>query len=147
MRVYLLKDVEKVGIAGEMIKASDGFAKNFLIPHGFGIQITPANSSIYEKKALEVKNRKQVIESKTSMLAEKIRSISLVMKRKMHDDTKLYGAVSAGDMVDALAAEGIKISKNQVLFDKTIKEKGVHEVTIKLSNSLMPKCVLKIIPE
>lgn len=147
MKVYLIKDVEKFGMAGEVLKVSDGYAVNYLIPRGFAVEITPANAAQYEKKAREVVQRKEVVASKTSMLAEKIRTLSLVLKRKMHDDTKLYGAVSAGDIVDILAEQGIKVAKNQVIFDRHIKEKGMHEVTIKLSNSLQPKCTIKIVPE
>ena len=129
MKIYLLKDIEKVGFAGEIIKAKDGYAKNFLIPHGLGVEITPTNQAFYAKKVHEVVNRKTALESKTSMLAEKISNLKMTLKRKMHDDGKLYGAISSGEIVDLLVAEGIKVSKSQILFDKTIKERGNYEIS------------------
>lgn len=147
MKLYILKDVEKVGLAGEVIKASDGFARNYLIPLGLATEVTPANAHLFEKKAIDVKNRKQVIESKTSMLAQKINDLKLTIKRKLHDNKKLYGSIAPHEIVDLLAVEGIKVSKNQVIFDKAIKELGTYEVIVKLSNTLQPKCTIKVVAE
>ncbi len=147
MKVFLLKDVEKVGCAGEMLKVKDGFAFNFLIPHGLAIIVTPENEHLFSKKIREIENRKQVIESKTSMLAERINSLKLILKRKKHDSDKLYGAVGAHEIVDLLSSEGIKVTKSQIIFNKAIKELGNFDITIKLSNSLQPKCSVKIVAE
>ena len=147
MRVYLLKDIEQIGFAGEIIKVKDGYAKNYLIPHKLAMQVTVTNEHMFAKKVNEVENRKKALESKTSMLAEKINKLKLTLKRKLHDDGKLYGSVSANEIVDLVAAEGIKISKSQVLFDKSIKERGAYDVKIKLSNALKPICAVKIVAE
>lgn len=147
MKVYLLKDVTKIGIAGEIIKVSDGFAQNFLLPKKLGIEVNDKNENFFKQKAEIVENRKEVIASETSMLAEKIKATQLQLKKKLHDDDKLYGAVTAQEVVELLAAKGISISKSQVQFDKSIKSKGTHEVTIKLSSRLQPKLILKVVGE
>ncbi len=147
MKVYLKKDVEKIGLSGEIIKTSDGYARNYLIPRGLGVEITPNNIEFYEKRARTVKNRETVISSNTSMLAEKIGALKLKIKRKMHDDGKLYGAISPIEIVELLAKEGITVSKSQVLFDKSIKSKGTHDITIKLTSRLLPQIKLTVISE
>jgi len=147
MKVFLKKDVEKVGLTGEMVKVSDGYAKNFLIPRGLAIPVTDKNIQFFKDHERIVENRKAVISTQTSMLAEKIGTMQISIKRKMHDDGKLYGALSAHEIVDELAKKGISISKSQVLFGKSIKEKGLHEVTIKLSSRLQPKVKVNIVPE
>ncbi|HBR70363.1 TPA: 50S ribosomal protein L9 [Candidatus Dependentiae bacterium] len=147
MKIYLLKDIEKVGFAGEILKVKDGYAKNFLLPRGLGVEVTPANEAVLSKHITEVENRKKALESKTSMLAEKIGNLKFTLKRKMHDDGKLYGALSPQEIVDLLTNEGIKISKSQVIFDKSIKERGSYEVVIKLSNNLKPTLNIKIVAE
>ncbi len=146
MRVYLLKDVEKVGFAGEIIKVKEGFAQNFLFPKKLAVEVTPENEKVYIQKIKTVENRKEAVATKTSMLAEKIKSLKFTIKRKMSED-KLYGSISTGDVTELLETEGIKVSKNQVIFDKPIKTQGIYEVTIKLSNQLQPKLTLKISPE
>lgn len=146
MKVYLIKDVVNVGMAGEIIKVSDGFGINYLVAKKLGIQITEKNAHFYENKKKTVEHRKEVVATETSMLAERINAIAVTLKRKMHNN-KLYGSVAAHEVTDLLAEKGIKVAKNQVVFDKAIKEKGSYEITIKLSSRLQPKIKLMVVSE
>lgn len=146
MKVYLLKDIERVGFAGEIIKVKSGYAQNYLFPNKLAILITDANEAEYLAKAKSFKNRKEAVATKTSMLAEKIKSLKFTIKRKMHEE-KLYGSINSSDVIGLLENEGIKVAKNQVIFDKPIKSQGSYDVTIKLSNQLQPKLTLKVVPE
>ncbi|HLW73230.1 MAG TPA: 50S ribosomal protein L9 [Candidatus Babeliales bacterium] len=147
MEVYLRKDIEKIGLAGEIIKVGDGFARNFLIPQGLAIEITSHNKNQYVAKIRTVQNRKEVIATQTSMFADKLSTITLTLKRKMHDDGQLYGSINASEIVDALAAKGISITKSQVEFDKSIKSKGTFKVHIKLTTKLKSALTVIIIAE
>lgn len=147
MEVYLRKDVEKIGLAGEIIKVGDGFARNYLIPQGLAVEITSHNKNQYVAKIRKIENRKEVIASQTSMFAEKLKTIEVVLKRKMHDDGQLYGSINALEVVDALAAKGISITKSQVEFDKSIKSKGSFKVYIKLTTKLKPSITVTVIAE
>lgn len=150
MRIFLLKDVEKIGLAGEVIKVSDGYATNYLIPRKIGVEVTSANQAYFEKRKKEVEHRQDVIATETSMLAERIKSTKITIAKKAHKDgdgvQKLYGSVSTGEVVDALAGKNIKISKNQVDFGKSIKTTGTFEITIKLSSRLQPKVTVTVVP-
>jgi large subunit ribosomal protein L9 len=147
MKVYLKKDVEKVGLTGEIIKVADGFGRNFIIARGYGVEVNEANEQFYKTKARTVEHRKDVIESQTSILADKIKHLKITLKRKMHANGKLYGALSASDIVDALQAHAISIAKSQVIVKKSIKEKGAHAVTIKLTARLQPELMITVLPE
>jgi len=144
MKVYLLKNIDKVGIAGEIIKVKDGYAKNFLFRQKAAIEVTKKNAAFFEAKAKTVENRKEVIASETSALSETIKDVKIVLKRKTHDDGKLYAAVNPTEIVDALAEQGIKVSKNQVKINKSIKAKGSYKVTIKLTSKLQPELVVQV---
>lgn len=147
MKVYLKKDVEKVGLAGEIIKVKEGFATNYLIPRGFAIAVTDENANFFKKRERTIENRKEVLATQTSMLAEKIHSLELVLKKKMHDDGKLYGAISPSEIVEKLAQKGVAVGKNQIIFSKSIKSQGTYEITIKLSSRLQPKVKLTVVAE
>ncbi len=147
MKVFLCKDVPKVGFEGEIIKVNEGYARNFLIPRNLGIEITYKNKSFYEAKIKNVEHRKEAIATETSMFAEKINTMMVKIKRKMHDDGKLYGAINALEIVDALQQQGISVSKSQIKINKSIKEKGNHKVTIKLTSRLKPQLTIAVIPE
>jgi len=147
MKVYLIKNVERVGLAGEILDVAEGYGANFLLPRKLAVQITASNEAFYKGQIKSVENRKEVIESATSMLAEKIKSIELTIKRKIHDGDKLFGSISSSDIVELLAKENVKVAKNQIDFGKSIKAKGTYEVTVKLSSKLQPKLKLTVKPE
>lgn len=144
MKVYLLQDVSKVGFAGEIIKVTDGYAKNFLFPRKLGLQVTTKNVKFYESKVTNVEHRKEALSSEQNMFSEKISHFKLTLKKKMHDDNRLYAAVNASEIVDLVAGQGVTISKSQVKFDKSIKKAGEYKVTIKLSSKLQPQLTLKV---
>ena len=147
MNVFLLKDVEKIGMAGEIIKVSDGFGANYLIPRKLAVEVKKNNENFFKKREKIIEKRTEVIETHTSMLAEKIKSTPLTLKRKTHDDGKLYGAVNASEIADLLQEKGISVTKSKIDMPKSIKTKGTYEVTIRLSSRLQPKLILKVVSE
>jgi large subunit ribosomal protein L9 len=147
MRVFLLQDVEKVGMAGEIIKAAEGFARNYLIPQKLAVEVTAKNEASFKHRVKTIEHRKEVVESKTSMLAEKIKGLEIVLKRKVHDNNHLYGAISPKEIAEELAKQGVAVSNNQVIMDKGIKTKGLHTIVIKLSSKLQPTLKVKVVPE
>jgi large subunit ribosomal protein L9 len=147
MKIFLLKDIINVGMAGDVVKVAEGYGRNYVLPRKLGTEITPENEGLYSKKIEAVERKKEVVASQTSMLAERIKTVHITLKRKLHDDGKLYGSVNPLEIVELLAEKGIKISKNQVEMHKAIKEKGTFEVTIKLSSRLKPALTLKVVSD
>lgn|SRR3990167_9817307 len=144
VKVFLLKDVAKVGLARELIKVTDGFAHNYLVPNKLAVIVTPAEEPFYAAKSKLVTNRKEILESKSSMLAEKIRELKLSIACKLHDGEDLYGSVGPTEIVKILDEAGFKIVKTQVLLDKPIKKTGNYEINIKLSNKIQTSFKLRV---
>jgi len=147
MKVYLKKSMEGFGLMGEMVTVDDGYARNFLIPKGIAVEVTPNNEASFLKRARTVENRKEVIETKTSIMADKIKTLKLVLKRKMHDNGQLYGAIRSNEVVDLLKELDISVSKSQIKFDKSIKSKGSFVITIELTSRIKTQLTLDIVPE
>jgi len=145
MNVYLLKDVESVGMAGSIVKVSDGFGQNFLIPRKLAVKVTDENTKFYENKITKVKVEAKVLNSKIAMLAERISNLHLIIKEKVHDNGKLYGSVGPDEIIALLKEKEIVIDKKQVEFLKTIKSVGEHKVAIRLSSKLKPELTLKVV--
>ena len=145
MFIYMLKDVEKVGMAGHVAKVSDGYAVNYLIPKKLAKQISESEITKYKTQVKKQKVEAQVLNSKTAMLAEKIKSMHLVLQERIHDDGKLYGAISSSEIVDLLKDKGVNVNKKQIEFDKSIKSVGEHKITIRLSSKLKPQLTLKVV--
>jgi large subunit ribosomal protein L9 len=111
------------------------------------LEVTKSNEDGLKKRMCTFERRDEVVASKTSILAERIKTLKPVLKAKIHDGEKLYASVNAQDVLTLLALEGVKVAKNQVIFEKTIKTKGSHSVIIKLSNTLQPSFILKVVAE
>lgn len=147
MKVFLIENVQNVGKAGEVVSVSDGFARNFLLPHKKGIEITAYNEGDFAKRAERMKARESTTLVKKSSLAERIEALQVTIRRKVHDDGKLYGAISTQEISDALAGEGVSVAKNQIIIEKSIKSRGLHSVVIKLSSSLQPRLAVKVVAD
>ena len=145
MQVYMLKDVEKVGMTGQVIKVSDGYASNFLIPRKLAIKVTDNNKEFFKQKIKKIEVTSKVLNSKAAMLAERIKNMHLTIKKRAHNEGKLYGAVSSDEIVELLKEKDITISKKQVEFPKAIRAAGEHKVVIRLSSKLKPEFILKVV--
>ena len=143
MKVFLKKDIEKIGFANQIVSVKEGFARNFLIPQDLAIEITPLNEDSLAKRVKTVEYKKESISTATSMLAEKIKQLSLTLKKRAHNNGELYGSVNASDIADLLAAQGISVGKNQIITEK-IKREGSYQVTVQLSTRLQPTFKLTI---
>ncbi len=147
MNVYLLKDVEKVGMLGTIVKVSDGFAQNFLIPRKLAIKVTDTNVTFYKSRVQKAKTEVKVLNSKIEMLAERIRNLHLTINEKVHDNGKLYGSVGQDEILALLKEKDISVNRKQIEFTKTIKSIGEHKVIIRLSSKLKPELTLKVVSE
>ena len=147
MNVYLLKDVENVGMAGNVVKVSDGFGNNFLVPRKLAIKLGESDMAFYAGRVQKVEVEKVVATSKIAMLAERIRNLHLTLKKKTHDKDKLYGSISADEVVALLKEKEISIDRKQVEFTKAIKTTGEHSLVIRLSSKLRPELNLKVVAE
>ena len=145
MQVYMLQDVEKVGMTGQVIKVTDGYAANFLFPRKLAVKVTGENKKFFESKVVKQKVHSEVINSKAGMFAERIKELHLTVKERIHDDGKLYGSVGANEIVELLKEKGFAINRKQVEFDKAIRAVGEHMVTIRISSKLKPQFMLKVV--
>jgi large subunit ribosomal protein L9 len=145
MLVLLKKDIENVGMAGHVVKVTDGYAMNFLVPRKFAIVVQESEIEFYKSREKKEIINKEILSSKIAMLAERIKNIHLSIKKRAHDDGKLYGSVGADEVVSLLKEKDIKIDRKQVDFEKSIRITGEHKVTIKLTSKLKPQCTLNVV--
>ncbi len=132
MLVVLKENVENLGRIGDVVKVSDGYARNFLIP---GKKVAPAN----ENNLAAIEHQKKMLEKKRAAekgnadeLAKKIAGFTCNISRKTGEKDKLFGSVTTGDIADALKAGGIEVEKRAIHMKEPIKALGVHTVEIKL---------------
>lgn len=145
--IFLLQDIKNIGKAGDIVSLADGYITNYILPRKLGVVVTEKNKAEFEHRIQKIEQAQEKVKAKTSSLADRIEHMTITLKNKIGPDGKLYGAIRPQMIVDELAKENISVGKSMVLFDKQIKEKGLHEVIIKLSSSLQPKLKVKVISE
>jgi large subunit ribosomal protein L9 len=147
MKVILLEDIKTLGQAGTQVVVADGFARNFLIPQKQALIATEANQRVFdnEKKALAKKREKERLESQE--LATKLEGLSLTISRLAGEDDKLFGSVTNGDVADALAKEGHKVDKRDILLPDPIRALGIVEVPLQLHPQVTAKLKVWVVKQ
>jgi large subunit ribosomal protein L9 len=136
MRVILRKDHDKLGHIGSVVDVKDGYARNFLIPHGIAYPASDGSVRALEEEKRQAE-RRAVKEKKTAeKLAGDLSKISLTITMKAGEDDKLFGSVTSQMIAEALKEQGIEIDKRTVELEEPIKSLGVHEVNVKLAHSV-----------
>ena len=145
MEVILIKDVEKIGKIGSVVKIKDGFARNFLIPGGFALPVTAGNLKKLEAEKQKKSEQAEKIKNEALALKERLGSLSLTIAATSQDEDKLYGSITDHDISVALKEEGFDIDKNIIQLSEPIKKLGIYEVPIKLHPDVMAKVKIWIV--
>ena len=143
MKVLLIKDVYKLGRAGDVKKVADGYGRNFLLMHGMAVLATPGAMTTAEKirKQAEVKRAAQNSELKD--LADHINGITLTFSAKAGETGKLYGSITTQDVAKAIEEQTRYEVKRQQIDMQPIREAGEFKAHVRLTIDLIPE--IKII--
>lgn len=145
MKVILLKDVKGVGKKGAVINASDGHARNFLIPRGLAKEATPGNMKVLEKQKSAQDKKKQEELEEAKALAEKISNVTVKLKGKAGDGGKLFGSITSKDIAEGLLKQHkIKIDKRKIQLDSPIKTLGALFVEVKVYPEVVGKMKVEV---
>ena len=132
MEVILLERVEKLGAIGDVVSVKNGFARNYLLPRKKALRANASNKKLFEanRAKIEADNASRRTDAEAASKGVDGKTVQLI--RQASNTGQLYGSVSARDIVEALDAEGAKLTKSQVVLDRPIKAIGVHEVRVAL---------------
>ena len=147
MKVILTKDVEGLGFFGDIVNVKDGYAMNYLIPRGLALPATEGNVK-HIQTILEQKKRKLEREKKKAEeLAKKLEGMVVEIVKPAGETGKLFGSVTAADIVNALKEKGIEIDRKNVVFYHPIKEVGMFPVKIRLHREVSVDIKVDVKPE
>src|SRR5258708_11633108 len=130
MEVILLERVAKLGQMGEVVRVKDGFARNFLLKRGKALRATADNRSKFDGMKAELEANNIKAKGEASKVAEKINGRNVVVLRQASETGQLFGSVSVRDIIASFEADGVTISRSQVLLDAPIKTIGKHSISI-----------------
>lgn len=146
MKVILLQDVKSVGKKGELVNASEGYAKNFLFPKKLAVEATKSNLNDFELKQKSEEKRKQEELENAQKIAENLKEQVVTIKVKTGGNGKLFGSVTNKEVADAIVEQTKQdIDKKKVSIGDPIKMIGERTATIKLHPKVTAEVTIKII--
>ncbi len=140
MEVILIKDMDNLGYANDIVNVKPGYANNYLIPQGFAKAATASAKKVLAENLKQRAHKDAKILADAQALAEKIANLPLVVKVKA-EEGKLFGTVTSADIATALAEKEIVVDRKVISVD-SIKTVGEYEASVKLHREV--KAVVKI---
>lgn len=148
MKVILLKDVKGSGKAGDIINAADGYARNYLIARGLGLEANAKNLNDLQGKKDSAQHKLDVEKQNNMDIASKLEGKEVVIKSKAGQGGKLFGAVTAGNVSDKIKETyGISIEKKKINLSAEIKAFGDFNATIKMPQGVSCNVKVKVVEE
>jgi len=142
VEVLLMDAVPGLGIEGDVVKVADGYARNYLFPKGMASEVSEGKKRQIEKKRTERLELMKEEQGAAEELAKKFENLSCTLAVKTAESGKMFGSVTAAQVLENLAEQGIKLERNQIKLDAPLHELGVFDVTINLHPEV--KTTLKV---
>ena len=147
MKVILRQDHEKLGQIGAVVEVKDGYARNFLFPKGIAYPATAGSMRALEEEKKQATRRSSKEQKQSEHLAADLEKVSLTLPMKVGEDEKLFGAVTAQMIADALKEKGFEIDKRIIDLEEPIKALGIYTVRVKLPQNVTGNVKLWVVRE
>jgi large subunit ribosomal protein L9 len=147
MEVILREFVEKLGKRGEVVKVSDGYARNYLLPRKLALPATDGNKKHVERERKIVETREADEKSQAEALAARLAAIDIRIARRVGDTEQLYGSVTAADITEYLKAKGFDLDRRKLILPEAIKSIGEHDVPLKLHREVTVPLKVRVVKE
>ncbi len=145
MEVILIKDVDKLGYANDIVEVRPGYANNYLIPQGFAKAATASAKKVLAENLKQRAHKDAKIKADAEALAAKIAETALTIAVKA-EEGKIFGSVTAANIAEALAAKGIEVDRKTIAVE-TVKQLGAYEAEVKLHKEVKATVKFEVVAE
>lgn len=139
MQLILTQDVQHLGKAGEVVTVRPGYGRNYLLPKGLAVSATTRNMRRLEHDKKVIATRVAKERADAEGLAGRLNGMTLQFERRVGDDEKMFGSVTARNITEQLAVAGIELDHRRVLLDEPVKALGKYEVDVRLQSNVIAK--------
>jgi large subunit ribosomal protein L9 len=147
MEIILREDVQHLGKAGEVVKVKDGYARNYLLPHGLAYPATEGNKKRIVFEADRLAKQRAAERQSAEVAAQALASVELVFSMKVGEEDKLYGSVTASDVQRQLEQRGIHIDKRKVDLPEPLRALGEYRVGLRIHPDVRPEILVRVVSE
>jgi len=136
MKIILMEDVSALGRRGEIREVANGYARNFLLPKKLAVPATPGNVQNLEHLKRQRERTEQKVRDTAQVAADRIGGLTLAVTTRASEDGRLFGSVSAPDVVAFLERNQIPVERRRIQLEEPIKALGEYEVPIRLHHDV-----------
>ena len=147
MKVLLKETISSLGIIGSEVNVKNGYARNYLLPQQKAVLATPQNRRMIEKEKVKFDIQIAKEREAAEVMAGSLKDVVCKISGKVTDEDRLYGSVTARDIIKALATQDIEVEKRMVLLKEPIKALGAYKVPIRIYADVEPEITVEIVPE
>ena len=148
MEVILLEKIANLGELGQVVKVKDGYARNFLIPHGKAKRATEENRKAFEARRAELEKAQAAALAKAQERGAKLDGLTLQITQKAGVDGRLFGSVTNYDIVEALEKQGHEVERSQVRMPAgPIKQVGEYPIQLELHADVVATVNVSVLGE
>lgn len=147
MKVILLKDIEALGSAGEVVEVKNGYGRNFLIPRNEALVATAANMAQFEFGRKQQETLSERDRRAAEALAKKLQAESITAQVKVGEEDRLFGSVTAQNIAELLDEKGYEIDRRAIHLEDPIRELGVYNIEVRLHPEVTTTVKLWVVKE
>ncbi len=148
MEIILLKKVAGLGALGEKVAVRPGYGRNFLIPQGYAVPATAKNLEAFEAERADLEREAAAALAAAEARRDQLTGLSVTIVRRAGDEGRLFGSVGAADVAEAVKAQGVELSKQDVRLPAgPLRSTGEHEVKIHLHADVETTLKVDVVPE
>ena len=147
MKVILLKDIESLGSAGEVVEVKNGYGRNFLIPRNEALIASAANMAQFESRRRQQETLAERDRRAAEALAKKLEAESITAQVKVGEEDRLFGSVTAQHIAELLDEKGYEIDRRAIHLEDPIRELGVYNVEVRLHPEVATAVKLWVVKE
>jgi large subunit ribosomal protein L9 len=147
VELLLTENVDNLGIVGDVVKVRPGYARNYLLPHGLATRPTEGAKKRVAERRAQVEAELKARRASQEKLIEQLASVEITLQRSHNEEGQLYGSVTQHDIVEALAAEGHRITERDVRIGAPIKRLDSYKIPIQLAADLKTEIKLWVVSD
>ncbi|PGH37363.1 MAG: 50S ribosomal protein L9 [Candidatus Nephrothrix sp. EaCA] len=147
MEVILRQDVSGLGFKNDTVKVRPGYGRNYLIPNGYAVSASDSEKRRVAEDIKQAAHKAERIRSEADALAQKIADLTLIIGTKAGESGKIFGAVTALQVSDALKAKGFDIDRRKISFKTPPKELGTYVATLNLHKEVKIAVNVEVVSE
>ncbi|NDY41437.1 50S ribosomal protein L9 [Dissulfurirhabdus thermomarina] len=147
MEVILTESIDSLGMAGEVVRVADGYARNYLLPRRKALVADKRNLAQFERQREKILARAARQKEELQALAGQLERMTLTIAKKVGEEDRLYGSVTAMDISEAIEAQGYTVDRRKILLEEPIKQLGTYEVPVKLGPEVSATLKVEVVAQ